>query len=94
MGKHNIVQFPSNHIPRVLVPLENIFDHNDVPFKPVKREKYPAIHEHNIGSQGHPKFINLSSELNADQKSEFCSLMKEFADIFAWEYSDLRYHPT
>ena len=48
------------------------------------------MHEHNIGSQYHPKFINLSSELIADQKSELCSLMKEFPDVFAWEYSDLK----
>ena len=31
MGQHNIVQLSSNHIPRGLVPLEEIFDHNDVP---------------------------------------------------------------
>ena len=49
----------------------------------MKREKDPAIHEHNLGSQSHPKFRNLSSELTADQKSELCSLMKEFADVFA-----------
>ena len=85
MGKHNIVQFPSNHIPRGLVPLEKRFDHNDVPFKPVEREKDPAVHDHNIGSQSHPRFINLSTELTVDQRLEFCSLMKEFADIFAWE---------
>ena len=68
MGKHNIVQLPSNHIPRGLVPLEKFFYHNDVPFKPVKREKDPTIHEHNIGSQGHPKFIIFSSQLTVDQK--------------------------
>ena len=36
MGKQNIVQFLSNYIPRGLVPLEELFDHNDVPFKPMK----------------------------------------------------------
>ena len=76
MGKHNIVQLPSNHIPRGLVPLENLFDHNNFPFKPVKREKDPTVHEHNIGIQSHPKFINLSTDLTADRRSELCSLMK------------------
>ena len=69
MGKHNIVQLPRNPIPWGLVPLEKLFYHNDVPFKPVKREKDPAVHEHNIGSQIHPKFISLSTELTADQRS-------------------------
>ena len=29
--EHDIVQLPSNHIPRGLVPLEELFDHNGVP---------------------------------------------------------------
>ena len=32
--------------------------------------------------------------LNADQKSKFCSLIKEFADVFTWEYSDLKTYDT
>jgi hypothetical protein len=72
------------------VPLERIFDHNDVPYKPEKKEKDPAVHEHNIGGKSQPKFINLSSELTADQKSKHCSVLKEFSDVFAWKYSDLK----
>jgi hypothetical protein len=30
---HHIVQLPSNHIPRGLVPLERLFDGNDVEVK-------------------------------------------------------------
>lgn len=33
IGQDIIVQFPSNHIPKGLVPLEKLFDHNDVPYK-------------------------------------------------------------
>jgi hypothetical protein len=55
------------------VPLEKLFDHNDVPYKPDKKEKDPPVCEHNIGSQNHPKFINLSVELTADQRSEYCN---------------------
>ena len=83
-----------NYIPQGLVPLEEIFDHNDVPFKPAKKEKDPTIQEQNIGIQSHQKSINLSTELTTDQRSKFCSLMKEFADIFAWEYSDLKTYDT
>ena len=72
------------------MPIEELFDHNDVPFKHFKREKDLAIHEHNLGNQSHPKLVNFPSELTTDQKSELCSLMKEFADVFSWEYSDLK----
>jgi ribonuclease HI len=94
MGQHDIVQLPNNYIPRGLVPLENLFDQNDVPYKPDKKEKDPVVHEQNIESQSHPKFINLSTELTIDHRSEYCSIMKEFADVFTWKYSDLKtYNP-
>ena len=92
--KQNIVQLPSNYIPRGLVPLEELFDHNDIPFKPAKRELDPAIQEQNIGSQSHPKLINISTRLTAEHNSKYCSLIKEFADVFAWEYSDLKMYDT
>ena len=79
----NIVQFPSNYIPRGLVPLEELLDHNDIPLKLAKKELDPAIQEQNIGSQIHPKLINLSTKLIVDQRSKFCILIKEFADVFS-----------
>ena len=93
VADQNIVQLPNNYIPQGLVPLEEMFDHNDIPFKPAKKEQDP-VQEKNIGSQIHPKVINLSTKLIADQRSKFCSLIKEFADIFAWEYSDLKTYET
>jgi ribonuclease HI len=94
MGQHDIVHLPNNYIPWGLVPLEKIFNQNVVPYKPNKKEKDIVVHEHNIGSQIHSKFINLSTELTVDQRSEYCSIMKEFVDVFSWKYSDLKtYNP-
>ena len=94
VADQNIVQLPSNYIPRGLVPLEELFDHNDIPFKPPKSDLDPVVQEQNIGNQSHPNLINMSSELTADRRSKFCGLIKEFADIFAWEYSDLKTYDT
>ena len=66
VADQNIVQLPNNYIPRGLVPLEEIFDENDIPFKLVKKEQDPSVQEQNIGSQSHPKLINLSTELTTD----------------------------
>ena len=66
VADQNIVQLPSNYIPRGLVPLEELFDHNDIPFKPAKKELDPVVLEKNIGSQSHPKLINMSTKLTAD----------------------------
>ena len=50
IGKHNIVQLPSNYIPQGLVPLEELFDHNDIPLKPSKEDQDLVVQEQNIGS--------------------------------------------
>jgi len=38
IGAHEIVQLPTNRIPKGLVPLEKLFDHNDVAIKLEKKE--------------------------------------------------------
>ena len=65
IGQDSIVQLPSNHIPKGLVPLEKLFDHNDVPYKPAKKENESTVHRHNVGSPTHPKYINLSTCLSS-----------------------------
>ena len=86
IGKNSIVQLPTNHIPKGLIPLERLFDHNDVPYKAAQKEDQSAVCKHNIGSPGQPKFINLSTNLSTDQNVKYCKLMRQFSDVFAWEY--------
>ena len=90
IGKDNIVQLCSNHIPKGLIPLERLFDQNYVPYKAAQKEDESVVCKHNIGSPGQPKFINLSTHLSADQTAEYYNLMRQFADVFTWEYSDLK----
>ena len=89
-GKDSIVHPPNNQIPKGLVPLEKLFDQNDVPYKVAQKEGQTAVCKHNIGSPSQPRYINLSTHLSADQSAEYCNLMKQFADVFPWEYSDLK----
>lgn len=46
---HDIVQLRSNFIPRGLVPLKQIFDHNDVSTQPIFQLVLKNIKEHNSG---------------------------------------------
>eukprot|EP00253_Pinus_taeda_P016448 PITA_16448 len=55
-----------------------------------QKEDQAAVYKHNIGSSDHPRYINLSPHLSAAQSVEYYNLMKQFADVFAWEYSDLK----
>ena len=90
IGQDSIVQLHNNRIPKGLVPLEKLFDHNDVHHKISQKEYQFVVHRHNIGSPDHPKDINLSAHLSAAQRSEYCTLMKQFADVFTLEYNDLK----
>eukprot|EP00253_Pinus_taeda_P002856 PITA_02856 len=55
-----------------------------------QKEDQSAVYKHDIGSPGQPIYINLSTHLSADQSVEYCNLMKQFVDVLAWEYSDLK----
>jgi hypothetical protein len=85
---------PSNHIPKGLVPLEILFDGNDVAVKVKGSTDDADIAEYNIGTEKDPKFVKLSSNLSREQRVEYAELLKEFADVFAWTYEDLRTYYT
>jgi hypothetical protein len=91
---HHIVQLPSNHIPKGLVPLERIFDNNDVAVKAKRPIDDAEISECNIGTEKDPKFVKLSSNLSREKRAEYVELLKEFSDVFAWTYEDLRTYDT
>jgi ribonuclease HI len=90
IANHHIVQLPSNHIPKGLVPLERLFDGNNVAVKPKGPTEDADVAECNIGTEEDPKFVKLSSSLSREQRAEYDELLKEFADVFAWTYEDLK----
>jgi len=61
-----------------------------VPYKAAQKKHQSAVCKHDIGSPSQPRYVNLSIHLSADQSAEYCNLMRQFADVFAWEYSDLK----
>ena len=83
-------QLPNNHIPRWSVPLDRLFDHNDVDVKVSGSNENANMTECNLGIEEEPKYVKLSNSLLENQRSEYIKLLKEFADVFAWKYSDLK----
>jgi hypothetical protein len=53
------VQLKNNIIPKVLVPLEKLFDENDVTKNPKITVNDEDIEDCNIGTQENPKIIRL-----------------------------------
>jgi ribonuclease HI len=94
IAHHQIIQLPSNHILRGLIPLERLFDGNDVAVKGKVSNEDPDTAEYNIGTQEEPRLVKLSSSLTREQRTKYTELLKEFADVFALTYEDLKTYDT
>jgi hypothetical protein len=84
----------NNIISKGMVPLENLFDENDVARNPRITANDEDIEDCNIGTQENPKIIRLLKTLSPEIKQRYISLMKYFPDVFAWSYEDLKVYDT
>jgi len=66
-----------------MVPLEQLFDKNDVPVKPTNLPKDNNTKECNIGTKEDPKYINLSKAIRDEYKEKYLHLFKEYMDFFS-----------
>eukprot|EP00253_Pinus_taeda_P028367 PITA_28367 len=89
-----VIQWKDNFLPTGLDLLEDILDSNDVPRKPKLQPLNAVIEECNIGTVEKPKIIKLSASLPPDQNPKYIDLFKEFQDVFAWSYEDLKSYDT
>ena len=80
---HHIVQLPNNHILKGLVPLERLFDRNDVEIKGKVPNKDVDVAECNIDTEGNPKFVKLSRSLSKEQRVMYVELLRKFVDVFS-----------
>jgi hypothetical protein len=88
------VQVPSNHILKGLVPLERLFDGNDVVVKGKVSIDDVDINHCNFGTEENPKYVKLSSRLSKEHREEYTKLLKAFVDIFSWTHEDLINYDT
>jgi hypothetical protein len=79
----DIVQLKRNIIPKGLVPLEKLFDNNDVARSPKIIVNEGDVEDCNIGTHQDPNIINLSRTLSPEVKEKYIKLMKEFPNVFS-----------
>ena len=89
-----VINLKDNNLPKGLTPLEHLFDSNDTPKKPNMEPLKVDIEEYNLGTQENPKMIKLSKSLSPNQKLKYVELIREFHDVFAWNYEDLKSYDT
>ena len=84
------MELKSNHIPKGLVPLERLFDSNDVYKKASKNTRNEDTVDFNIGTNLNSKIVKISKKLAEEERLNYVQLLKEYVDIFAWSYEDLK----
>eukprot|EP00253_Pinus_taeda_P008952 PITA_08952 len=90
VARHDIIQLNNNIIPRGLVPLERLFDTNDVVVKPIILPSDGEMEHYNLGIEENPKMVKVSNTLKIEHKPHYAELLKEFSDVFSWRYEDLK----
>jgi ribonuclease HI len=82
-----------NFIPKSVVRLEKFYDFEDK-FKNTvncKTNSSSLSYEKvNLGTSENPQCINLGLGCSRQEKDAFVKLFKEFKDVFAWTYDDLK----
>ena len=63
IGGKDIIQLKNNFIPRGLIPLEKLFDQNDVAKNPKVKPVENVVEDRNIGTKENPKIVKLSKKL-------------------------------
>lgn len=85
-----ILQLKDNNIARGLVPLEELFDQDDVAKKLTMVPTKKGVEDVNIGVADKLNMVKLSKSLSPEMESKYIALMTEFSDVFSWDYSDLK----
>ena len=94
INEMDVLQLKNNVIPKGLIPLEELFDQDDVARKPTLQRTEKGVEEVNIRTTANPKLVKLSKALSPKIKDKYISLMSSFADVFAWDYSKLKTYDT
>jgi ribonuclease HI len=82
-----------NSIPKSVVRLEKFYDLHDKFRKSVNCKTHSSSLTHekvNLGTKDNPQCINLGLGCSEQEKISFIKLFKEFKDVLAWTYNDLK----
>jgi hypothetical protein len=73
---HKIIELKTNHLPKGLVPLEILFDHNDVLRKVVIQTEETDVIDCDFSSYLNPRMVKLSRKLSEKTEDIYVNLMK------------------
>ncbi len=77
-----------------MIPSERLFDDDDVAIKPSLAPDEEEVEGCNLGTHQEPKMLKISKSLPLEAKNKYIHMMKEYSDVFAWTYKDLKVYDT
>jgi hypothetical protein len=76
------------------LPLETLFEKDDIVVKPIVHPQKEEVEDHNIGTAKEPRNIKISKFMPVDQKVKYIDLFKEFTKVFSQSYEYLKTYDT
>ena len=90
-----IMSLKTNTIPKGMIELERIFDMDQfhkTQYQPTGGDECEKV---NLGTEDCPKIVHIGKVCTPKEKTDILNLMREFSDVIAWGYEDLKtYDPT
>ena len=86
-----------NTIPKSVVKMEHLYDLYDKLKTPMNCKMHSSSMKYklvNLGTQEDQKTVNLGLGCSPQEKVTFVKLFKEYEDVFAWTYGDLKTFDT
>jgi hypothetical protein len=85
-----VVNLQNNTLPKGCIPLEQIFDRNNVYKGKNPKQKTYKVLEFNIGTEMDPRMVKIGEGTTKEERNKILDLIREFKDTFSWTYDDLR----
>ena len=86
-----------NFIPKGFRTLERMFELNNMFRKPANVNTHSSSLQFeliNLGTEAKPRYVNLGKCCSPGERSKFISLFKQYKDVFAWTYEELKTYDT
>ena len=84
----------NNQIPKGLIPLERLFNQDDIPLRSTLQPQPEEVEDCDIGTKENPRLVKLSKYLSPEIKSRYVEFLRQYKDVFAWSYDELQTYDT
>jgi len=84
----------NNQIPKGLIPLERLFNQNDMPLKYSLQPQPEEVEDYDIGTKEESRIVKISKYLPPEAKRKYKDLLGRYKDVFTWSYEELRTYDT